>query len=127
MKINTTWEYSLDTEAERILHIAHQMSAGFFRVNNFYVLPLHYKTTQQASFVKFPDLPFNTIPRFWKKAKQLNIYSWVPLINNKGLKEKKVFEKIKALLKNCNLPEPSCERIKQKWDKASPEIFDEID
>ena len=54
--VKTVWEYSIKTEAERLLHCAHQMAVGFYRVNNFIVLPYTPKIGG-AHIVTFPDLP----------------------------------------------------------------------
>ena len=57
----------------------------------------------------------------------MDIYSWIPLIENKSTKEKEVIEQIKSLLANYNLPKPDFDSVKRNWDKASPKIFSEIE
>ena len=71
--METVWEYTIETEAKRLIHCAHQMAVGFYRVNNFVVLPFVPKNTNSL-IVTFPDLPYNKIPRFWEKVRKVNIH-----------------------------------------------------
>ncbi|MCA9371737.1 helix-turn-helix domain-containing protein [Candidatus Woesebacteria bacterium] len=73
-KINTKvqWHYSIQSESQRILHTAHQISQYFYQKNNFCVLPSFPKGRYiKDSLVVFPDLPYPQ--RFWKEAKKLNL------------------------------------------------------
>ena len=63
--VKTVWENSSKSEAERLLHCAHQMAVGFYRVNNFIVLPYTPKI-DNVHIVTFPDFPYNTISIFFE-------------------------------------------------------------
>lgn len=119
MKVQTTWVYSEKTEAERLLQIAHQISVGFYRVNNFIVLPFNPKI-QNAHTVTFPDLPYNNIPRFWEQVKKIDV-SESPM----RLDPKLVNQVIK-LSQKANLPVPDYAKIQKTWQKAESEILAEI-
>jgi hypothetical protein len=115
----TTWDYSLNTEARRIIHCSHQMATGFYRVNNFFVLPFGHKLNN-SSTVPFPDLPYNTIPRFWEKAKKVNIYS-LPIKANE-----KFVNQVKDLLKEANISTPKYQKTKSSWEKAEAKVLKDI-
>lgn len=117
--MKTVWEYSIETEAERLIHCAHQMAIGFYRVNNFIVLPYTPKV-KNSLIVNFPDLPYNKIPRFWEKVKKLNITDY-PLKIDTKLKEEVIF-----LMKNADLEKPNFEQTQKDWQKAESEIISEI-
>ncbi len=117
--MKTTWEYSPKSEALRVIHSAHQIVSGFYRINNFFVLPYSNKIAL-TSIVKFPDLPFNTIPRFWEKAKQANVKTF-PIRS-----DKKTIISVINLLKNQNYPKPDYSNVQSIWDKAENEFFNEV-
>ena len=93
--MKTFWEYSLEIEAKRVLHCAHQMVVGFYRINNFYVLPLN-SNNYSSNVVLFPDLPCTKIPRFWEKTKRIDITN-LPIKT-----DKRVVEEVKSFLKENN-------------------------
>ena len=113
------WKYSLETEAQRLLHCAYQMAVGFYRVNNFIILPYTPKT-KNALIVTFPDLPYNTIPRFWDRVKKINIDDFPLQIKSNLLRQ------TTTLLKNANLPAPDLQKTKKLWEKAGDKILNEI-
>jgi len=113
------WKYSLETEAQRLLHCAHQIVIGFYRVNNFIVLPYTPKAGN-ALIVTFPDLPYNTIPRFWDRVKKINIDDFPLQIKSNLLRQ------TTTLLKNANLPAPDLQKTKKLWEKAGDKILNEI-
>lgn len=122
MKIETVWEYSLKTEAQRVLHAAHQMVVGFYRVNNFYVIPLGSKSKYSSSIVKFPHLPYSQIHRFWEKTRTTVNVDRFPLTA-----DKKLLEDTENLLKSENLLEPDFSKVKMTWSQAQDEVFDAIE
>ncbi len=63
----TIWNYSLYTEAVRILQIAYDIKNGFFQKKGFYVLP--YLVPSHPRMVFFPKLEFEKFPHFWEKVK----------------------------------------------------------
>ena len=117
--MKTFWEYSLEIEAKRVLHCAHQMVVGFYRINNFYVLPLN-SNNYSSNVVLFPDLPCTKIPRFWEKTKRIDITN-LPIKT-----DKRVVEEVKSFLKAQNLRDPNFKSTQNIWNKASEEIIAEI-
>ena len=117
--MKTLWEYSLKTEALRILHCARQISVGFYRANNFYVLP-YRETNNKYSDVVFPDLPYCNIPRFWKKVASVNTAT-LPIKANNGL-----IKQIEKLTKSSHFPKPKITNVKKVWEKAQKEIIKDI-
>ena len=117
--MKTVWEYSTKTEAERLLHCAHQIAVGFYRANNFIVLPYTPKI-KNVNIVTFPFLPYNKIPRFWEKVKPINI-EVLPVVVDPEL-----LSKTSELLEIENLPQPNFEKIRKLWDLAQNEIISEI-
>lgn len=119
MKKLTIWEYSERTEALCILHAAHQIAVGFYKVNNFIVLPFVPKT-KGLNYVTFPDLPYTKIPRFWEKVKHLNIAD-LPIKADMEL-----VNSVIDLLRSANLPKPQIDTLKNNWDKIQNKIIDTI-
>lgn len=119
MNFKTVWEYSLETEAKRLLHCAHQMTVGFYRVNNFKVLPFPIEK-KNALAVSFPDLNYISIPRFWENVRKININNF-PIQAKSDL----VIQTI-DLLKKANLPAPQFQNTEILWGKACKEILNTI-
>jgi len=117
--LKTVWEYSLKTEAERLLHTAHQIAVGFYKVNNFVVLPYgpDYKNN---SIITFPNLPYHKISRFWEKVKKVNV-DQIPVVSPNGLVEETI-----KLLKEASLKEPDINEARKIWGKAQNELIDKI-
>ncbi len=119
MESLTTWEFSLETEAKRILHTAHQTYVGFYKSNGFIVLPKNIKTFN-SNIVILPKLDFVSIPKFWKKASKIDIYA-NPMI----IEESFLFE-FKELLSKYNLETPNYKKTMQVWAKAEKEVINAI-
>lgn len=115
----TKWEYSSKTEAERLLHCAHQMAVGFYKINNFIVLPYTQKI-KNSHLVTFVDLPFNKIPRFWEKAKSIDITTLPIRV------DKKLAQDTQKMLDRANLLKPEFTEIQKNWQKAEKDIISEI-
>lgn len=115
----TTWVYSVKTEAERLVHVAHSIVNGFFKTNNFVVLPYNLNSPG-ASVVTFPDLPYNSIPRFWKTVKSINVDN-LPLTIDRQL----ISEIEKLVLEN-KLNNAKFEIVKILWEKVESEVMEEI-
>lgn len=119
MKVKTVWDYSANSEAERLLFTAHQIAVGFYRVNNFIVLPGNPKV-KSAQIVNFPDLPYNKIPRFWDQAKRADIPDFAVNV------DKKFLDQTVKLVTETNFPKPNFEKTRRAWEKAQNEILNEI-
>lgn len=118
--MQTIWDYSLESEAKRLIHCAHQMAVGFYRVNNFLVLP-YPKTKNNLFTVSFPDLTYTTIKRFWDKAKKTDVHRFPIKVHKKYLQEV-----TKLLEDSHSFTEPSYFHIKVAWAKAEKEVLCEI-
>lgn len=119
MKSLTTWEFSLETEAKRVLHTAHQTYVGFYKSNGFIVLPKNIKTFN-SNIVILPKLDFVSIPKFWKKASKIDIYA-NPMI----IEERFLFD-FKELLSKYNLETPNYKKTMQVWAKAEKDVVNAI-
>lgn len=117
MKVKTSWDYSLNHEAQRLIHASSQIAVGFFKVNGFYPVP--YGTVPDFINVLLPDLPYLTIPRFWEKVAKIPV-SQMHMINQPELTAQ-----LKKLLINVP-PAPDISKIKNQWDKISPAFFDQV-
>ncbi|KKR79381.1 MAG: hypothetical protein UU25_C0015G0009 [Microgenomates group bacterium GW2011_GWB1_40_9] len=119
MKSITTWDYSLDSETRRLLHTAHLIAIGFYRVNQFLVLPYSYKA-HDASIVTFPDLPYLTIHNFWKEVQHITVGQF-PLHIKESL-----LQSTKTLVENAHIQKPQSDTIQKIWQRAEPAILDGI-
>src|SRR3990167_11274028 len=103
-KISTKVEYSHDFETQRVLHHAHSTANGFFRLNNFLVLPLDIKH-KPLSAIYLPDLPYQQIPRFWSRVLTQVKEGHLPLEIDPNL-----FSQTKKLIEG-KIPKPNIDHI----------------
>lgn len=115
----TTWQYSLESEANRILHTAHQTYVGFYKSNGFIVLPKNTKT-YNSNTVILPKLDYNSISRFWKRVAKIDIHA-NPMIINESL-----VSDFKNLLSKHDLEIPDYKKTMQVWARAESEILKTI-
>ncbi len=64
--MKTIWNYSLQTEAERILPVAHHIRTRFYQKKHFFVLPHIVKRNSRV--ICFPDLKYDKVPDFWERV-----------------------------------------------------------
>ncbi len=114
--MNTHWVYSEKTETERILSTAYQLSTGFYQAKNFITLPPHHIYAHEAH-VFFPDLPFTTIPAFWKRVSRIDVSTLPP----KG--ESALFDQTTQLLNKYPLEKPDFHHLKEYWTKGQERII----
>jgi len=117
--MKTVWEYSPQTEALRLLHCAHQIAVGFYKINGFTPLPLSH-AIKSDRVVSFPDLPYLSLPRFWEDVKKINVGD-LPLVAPPKLVDQTV-----TLLTAANLPAPNFATTKALWSKHQNKILTEI-
>lgn len=115
----TSWIYSSHTEALRILHTAHQVANGFYRLNGFVVVPESYKG-DKTHLVILPDLPYIQIPHFWDKVKRLDIDS-VPIDAPDD-----IVKPLEELLHEFPQIAPDFTNLMNLWDRASLDFFDAV-
>ena len=121
MKVKTTWSFSLDHEAQRLIHNCHAISNGFFKTNGFYPVPIGSVDEHVAS-VLLPDLPYLTISRFWEKVAK------IPIDQMHMIDQPKLTSQLKKLLLQIpSIPSPDFAKVKLQWDKISPEFFNQVD
>ena len=114
------WEHSQETEAKRIIHTAHQMAVGFYRLNGFFVLPSEEKlASSESNLVYLPDLNYTSIPRFWETARKTDVLE-LPIVA-----DKKLVDQIVSLLGKTN--EPQLNKTIDIWNKLEKEFFEELE
>ena len=112
----TTWDYSPQTEANRLLHNAHQIATGFYKLNGFMVLP--YGTCPSLdNCVSLPNLNYLSIPRFWSRAGRVDVTS-LPIVAPTDL-----VAQTKSLMAKANLPKPSYQATQKLWAKHEAKII----
>ncbi len=118
--MKTTWKHSDETEALRLLHCAHQISVGFYKINGFISLP-YDKTIKNDTVVSFPELNYLSIPRFWEQVKRIDV-STLPIKASV-----KLIEQTANLLHTANLRKPEFTKLQKDWtihqEKVLVEIF----
>ncbi|MEK7169050.1 MAG: hypothetical protein AAB778_03495, partial [Patescibacteria group bacterium] len=116
--MKTVWEYSIESEANRLIQCAYQIIIGFYKTNNFIVLPYN-PNVNTANVVTFPLLPYTKIPRFWEQAKKSNVKD-LPVKIDKNLLDTTISFLEKELTKK-----PNFENTKVFWGKAEKEVIEE--
>lgn len=120
-KIKTSWEHSSQTEALRILNIAHALASGFFKAKNWLLIPYGSKYSKLPSAITFPDLPYNTIPRFWEKVLTQVSTDKIPIEADPEL-----VQAVTLLLEKHPLPKPNIGKIQSLWEKVDTKVFDAL-
>lgn len=119
MRSITTWKYSIDTEVDRIIHCAHQIVVGFYKINNFIVLPA-YRGLNSANVVIFPNYKYHEINKFWSNVAKVDIQTYPHII------DKQFHSACKKHFLMASLEEPRYEEIKKRWNKAEIEVLNTI-
>lgn len=102
-----------------MIHCAHQIIVGFYKTNNFIVLP-HNPNIDNVHIVTFPILPFHKISRFWEQVKRVNIFN-LPIVVPPEL-----IGLVANLIQTENIAPPQFEKIKVLWQKAEKSVLTEI-
>lgn len=117
--MKTTWEYSIESEANRLIQCAYQIIIGFYKTNNFIVLPYN-PNISSVNIVTFPFLHYIKIPRFWEQAKKSNVKD-LPVKIDKNLLNATINLLEKELTKK-----PDYENTKKLWAKAEKSVLEAI-
>ena len=102
-----------------MIQCAYQIIIGFYKTNNFIVLPYN-PNINSVNIVTFPNLPFNKIPRFWEQAKKSNVKNLPVKIDRNLLKT------TSNLLQKELTKKPNFEKVKKLWSEAEKNIIEEI-
>lgn len=122
--MKTFWEYSLRSEAVRVVGCAHQIANGFYRNNGFWVLPVGHRLTSKST-VAFPDLPYTTIPRFWEKSRRATYLH--EYLRSKSEEEERLVGEVEKMLTKGGLPKPRFEKARGEWEAAGEKIIGELE
>jgi hypothetical protein len=118
--MKTTWKYSLETEAKRLIQCSHQIAVGFYRVNGFIVLP--HTHPQDGQTIAFPEINYLSIPRFWDRCKKIDIGTKLPFSIPADLTHS-----LALLLEKCQLSPPDLSSIEKLWSKYDSQILSLIE
>lgn len=106
----TVWEYSKDTEAQRILFVARMIQSYFYQIKGFLVLPK--VANRSVSTIYFPNLPIVHHPYFWQ------------IVQNFTQNEEKTPKDLLGQLKNdITLSQPPM-KIREEWEKIAPQFWE---
>lgn len=105
-----SWEYSLRTEAEKIVFICSNIARGFYQSLNIYVLE-HPQNNGILGTVYLPDLKFHTISNFWQVLRK-NQYTTPVKTDPKFIKEI-----ARRLKKYTLLTDHEIDEMKSQWQK----------
>lgn len=66
------WDWSIDSELNRIMQACRNTGNGFYSLNHFYPLPYSKNGTYDSTGIYIPDLPYSQLSRFWQSTSQLD-------------------------------------------------------
>lgn len=112
-------EYSIETEVDRIIHCAHQIVIGFYKINNFIVLP-KYHGLNRANIVIFPNYKYHKISKFWLNVAKVDIQTYPHVI------DKKFHQACKKHILAADVDEPKYKEVKERWSKAEMSVLKTI-
>lgn len=111
------WDWSTETEANRLLQTTRDISNGFFHLQNFQVLPWDPKGSSFNSGVYLPKLDYLSIPNFWSKVAKLN-NGTLPIIAPDSLSSQ-----TKGLLSVLDLASPDTSQLVQTTELVFPKVI----
>lgn len=113
--VEIKWEYSLETEARRIVHTARQMVVGFYRLNGFNVLPC-----QDSNAVYLPDLDYKKINKFWEKVSKVDVYRM-----NSNI-DQVIIDELVVMLEKTSCPKPEINKNNNIWKEIEEDFFETV-
>ncbi|MFZ6022585.1 MAG: winged helix-turn-helix domain-containing protein [Patescibacteria group bacterium] len=108
----TIWEYSPESEAQRVVFVAQMIQSYFYQIKGFLVLP--DIATDSVNTIYFPNLPIVHHPYFWKKVFEEG--------QVEGNISRDIIEQIKTELPKVSPPT----LIQSQWDKVAPEFWNHL-
>lgn len=66
------WDWSLESEANRLLQASGSIASGFFHLQHFLPLPWTPVVKYYPAGVYLPNLPYSSLPHFWTQVAQLD-------------------------------------------------------
>lgn len=116
--MKTIWDWSLATEAERIINTAQGIGSGFFHLHHFYPLPWDHNVSYLHQGVYLPQLTFSSLPDFWHRSLKFDSKSMIlppPLAD--------LHQAISDQLSALDLTSPNFSTLQHEWDNISPRFF----
>ncbi|OGK17598.1 hypothetical protein A2774_04800 [Candidatus Roizmanbacteria bacterium RIFCSPHIGHO2_01_FULL_39_12c] len=118
--MKTRWEWSVETEAQRLIFIARNIATGFYERNSFLVLPPKY-LKKSSEIIVFPEIEVGKIDKFWTRVKSAKIDRY-PVSNDREL-----IELIVKYLTGDKIREPEIDNLKIQWERAEKDVLKEIE
>jgi DNA-binding winged helix-turn-helix (wHTH) protein len=117
MKVQTTWNCSKDTEADRLIQCAANTYNRFYLKNNFLVLP--QLKNNNSALVYLPNLNYQKDQFFVKKVRCINPTD-IPFSNDKKLHDKAV--NFLPEVDSC-LTQKRIEKMNNDWKNIEKEFY----
>lgn len=111
-KISFNWQYSKNTEAERIIWTYYQIVNRFYLHKKWFVLP--YPVSKNPRTIYFPKLNYSNIKNFSKKT--INFYSKET--------DKDLISEVSKLIGDANL---NFHKLQKTWDMHANNFLENID
>lgn len=113
MKVKTVWNYSKETETDRLVQCAANTFNRFYLKNNFLVLPYLYQNGNTSSTVYLPDVDLQEHISFIKSVKKINPTT-IPVST-----DKKLYKTASDILQKSNISfdEAKVEKLESAWSK----------
>lgn len=111
----TTWQWSKESEAQRVVFTATQTANRFYSTHGFWVLPELVKGNSRAVYL--PKLEYSNVNNFWKRVAKLDAAKLVVEKHSLALK-------IEPLLLNI---EPKYQLLERKWVKVEEDFWTAIE
>lgn len=118
--MKTTWHWSIESEANRILQTAKNISNGFYHTHNFPLLPWSPTLKYHSSAAYLPKLDYSSLPRFWHYTKNYNIFK-LPVADPHHF-----LPALTTKLAPLALPDPTDLNLVTLWDNHQDHILELI-
>lgn len=119
--IKTEWDYSTISEAMRIVLTSELIAKGFYKINNYPVLPFDKTKKLKHGHIKFINLDYKKIPNYWARCTKNTLDNCVENSSDLQL----VFE-VENLLKQNKTPLYDFSPLQEQWEIVSKEILLEL-
>ncbi|EKD79747.1 MAG: hypothetical protein ACD_40C00324G0001 [uncultured bacterium] len=116
--MKTIWDWSLGSEAKRMIGSAHSISNGFFHLHHFYPFPWDPQTSYLHQGVYLPPLSYLSLPDFWHRSLTYDNQSMSlpPQLSD-------LHQAIISQLSSLHLPTPDFSALQKQWDSIALRFF----
>ncbi len=111
------WDWSLESETNRLMQSARNIGNGFYALQNFYPLPWTKSNKYLTCGVYLPLIKYQSIPRFWFSASRLDDHN-LPMHTPPT-----IARELQSFLTPLSLTEPDYHTLASTFETTTPQVL----